>query len=517
MESTHRTELPAADSSQEGDPRLAEMVRFVRRHWIFIVCGALATAIAVILGVLLLVPPRYRASATLIVVPPGFASDLKPPALSLQGYQRLLESGGVLDETTRKLTEQGLLEPGRALAIGRTLETRIYVSRRSEETPLAPIIEAVAVSRSAEEAAAIANAWAEAFLNHSRKLVVGSTAPAIELIESIYSRQRTDLEQLSEKRLELVSRYLGQEAELTERWDRKVNEATVAWDRKLVAFKKETEDRLAEYQTATRRMLEESAGQDGVDLSDVSSGDPEHNPAAADAELEKALRQVVSLRVQVAQTPRLLLLEKAVTDEALWQALALSQGRLVELQPLTERSLLSQEVNPVYTQLALRLAEVETGLQAYTGGDRKRAELLTARLEQMQRERSAGLAKLLADRAVEFDRQQREKQLELERLQRQRRLELAALDSERNLRLAEIDRDLDSSRQLFTKLAASYNQVLVAKAEQKVPDVRLGSPAVPPIEPQPRRLAVKGLVALILGGLLSTAVALVREVNGRAA
>ena len=47
---------------------------------------ALAAGLVTALVVLVFVPRSYEASATLVVVPPKFSSELRPATLTVQGY-----------------------------------------------------------------------------------------------------------------------------------------------------------------------------------------------------------------------------------------------------------------------------------------------------------------------------------------------------------------------------------------------------------------------------------------------
>lgn len=500
---------------------VADVIRFFRRRWVSVFGTALAFAVGVAVVLAVVRPAEYEASAALVVVPPRFASELRPATLSVQGYQRMLESDAVIGETIRRLTAAGILAERKTLRLGDQLESRIFVSRRAEETPLAPIIEAVARARTGDKAAAIANTWVEVFLEKSRDLVIGSIAPTLTFIESQYAREKAELDRLAEEKIHAATDFQLRTDDAVLRWDQRLDAATTDWDRKLVDYKQQSEDLIAATQTETRKAMEAFAAAHGLSLSAADGGagpGGARDPLAGSdprGDVERALLQVVTLRIQLAQTPQFLVLEKAITDDALWQSVTLSQSKLFELQSLAGRSLLTQEINPVFGELALRLSRVETDIVSLTtgGDDRRWVAEITAGLEKLQRERSADLAKLLAQRAVAFDESQRGKQLALEALSQKKEQELASLDRERDMRLQQIDRDLEHKRALFNELAANYNQATLARAEQNLADVRLGSPAVPAIEPLRPRLALKTTMALILGLFIGIVVGLVRDVG----
>ena len=98
---------------QGGELSFADVVAFFQRHWRLIFGTAFAAGFLTGLVVILFVPRSYEASATLVIVPPKFASDLKPSTLTVQGYQQLLESDAVIAETRRRLVAKGQIDPNK--------------------------------------------------------------------------------------------------------------------------------------------------------------------------------------------------------------------------------------------------------------------------------------------------------------------------------------------------------------------------------------------------------------------
>ena len=92
-----------------GELSFADIVAFFQRHWRLIFGTAFAAGLLTALVVILFVPRKYEAAATLIIVPPKFASDLKPSTLTVQGYQQLLESDAVIAEARQRLIAGGVL------------------------------------------------------------------------------------------------------------------------------------------------------------------------------------------------------------------------------------------------------------------------------------------------------------------------------------------------------------------------------------------------------------------------
>ena len=115
----------AGRTTTEPDPgiRFPEIVRFLARHWALILVPAAAAANLTVVIAYHAVPAEYEASAVLIIVEPRFASELKPPVLSVQAYQNLLESDAILAEARRRLQAQGQLGKSDLLRRDREIAT----------------------------------------------------------------------------------------------------------------------------------------------------------------------------------------------------------------------------------------------------------------------------------------------------------------------------------------------------------------------------------------------------------
>ena len=493
-------QLPSTSSSLE--PRvheetwsLVELLDFSRRRWLPIVVGAVTAGVLVLL-LLVLWPPRYRASATLVVVPPRFSSDLKPHTLSLQGYQRLLESDAVVAETGRRLAA-GSANPGgvQIPRLGSDLTSRIFVSRRADDTVLAPVLEAVAFADSGKAAATKANTWAAVFLKTVNELMTKSTKAQIDLIDGEYASARNDVEALENKRLKTSLEY-----------KKRIEDRRLDWDHKLVDARQATEDQVAQQRIDSRKLIENVAEKHGL-LAGSTSGDAsEASPggeSAADS-LSKRLLQLVTLRIQLAQTQDFLTLSRSISDEALWQSIVASNGKVNALDPVLNHDLVSQEVNPVHTELALRRSEIELEIDAQATGQRQRVQKIVSELERLQTQRSADLAKLMAQRA-----------LVAERLESEKSRSLQALISERDVVLTQVDRDISHLRDRFSALATQLNQAKLASAGENLEDVRLGSRAVAPQRPEGRHEVLFVLAGLLFGGVGGLFVAVFLELGNR--
>ena len=531
---------PRDRSAGNQEVSFTDMVQFFRRNWSLIVgLGALAglgTAF-----VLLLVPSKYEASATLyiapprvtsdlkprtltivpnkneasttlVILPPGFGSDIKPQTLTIQSYQKILESDAVIAEAKKRLVAQTQFPFDRPLRLGAELESRISAARRPEEVT-APMLQAVARGRTGEQAAALANTWAEVFLERTHELVGGTTISTVKSIDEQYLQARDNLAKIEDARV-LEANAL----------QKHFNEAATRWGDRITAFKAETSSLIATFQAETRRLVEEFNGQHSLDNRKAQLaalrkvyGELQEDQARVVSQLELKQLQLDAARKQLAETPQLLTLQKAITDDVLWRSLADSKSGNADWKAMQQRSLATQEINPVHTSLSTKTAELEMDVNALAPRgaaltkdlERISAEMKTletqvrtheANLEKLAREREAGLQELAEERGNKLSQLTRNREEELDGIRRQ-------MDT----RLGQTDRNIDQQRDLFRQLVETYNQGILARREDNVEGVRLSAPAVAPEQPQPRGRATKSVLATILGGMLGLGLALVRE------
>jgi capsular polysaccharide biosynthesis protein len=379
MRETPERESQSVEQSGRGQElRFIDVVHFFRRNWRLVIGPAALTGVGTALVLFLVVPRKYEASATLVIVPPRFSSELKPQTLTVQSYQKILESDAVVLETKKRVVRQGFWSIDKPLRLGKELESRIFVSRRAEETTLAPMLQAVTRGRTGEQAAAIANTWAEVFLERTRELAVGSTSSTVQFIDQEYPRVRDALAKLEDAR--------ATEANvLQERHDR----TATSWDDKITTLKNATTQLVADYEAETRRLVEtfnstKSLDNRGAQLEALRKAysDLQDEQARVASQLQLKQFQLEAARRQLASTAPLVTLQKAMTDESVWRSMADAKGGNPDWATLQQRSLATQEVNPVYTALSEKVAEIEMDVNAMV----PRAAGLTKDLDRINEE-----------------------------------------------------------------------------------------------------------------------------------
>ncbi len=512
-EMTQRALESRTPPTVEPELSLVTIVGFVRRHWVLIF-GAAALAGAVTgADLLLAVGKTYEASATLVIVPPKFTSDLTPQTMNAQSYQKILESDAVVQEARKRLVAKGVIGPGTLLRLGDELDTRIFVTRRAEEIAVSPMVQAIARGGSGQTAATIANTWADVFMERARDLVAGSTSSTVRFIDQEYPKVRGMLASLEDARVTEANA-------LQRRYDDTVN----SWDDRITVFKNATTQSASDYEAETRRLVETYNSAHNLDSRDAqlkalrrAYSDLQDEQARVSSQLQLKQFQLEAARKQLAATTPLVTLQKAITDETLWRAVSGAKGGDPDWKAMQGRSLATQEVNPVYTSLSAKVAEIEMDVSAMVpraaglttdlgriDGEMKALETSLredqAALEKLERGRESGLAQLREQRANE-----------LGSLQRSRQGELDGIKRGTDARLGQFDRDIAQQHELFERLSKSYSQAMLAKAQADVEDVRLGAPAVEPQAPTPRGTVKKTLLAGFVGGLVGLAGALVRE------
>ncbi|MFH1176462.1 MAG: hypothetical protein V1750_03565 [Acidobacteriota bacterium] len=515
MADRHELERVGTSSDDMGLVGAAEI--FVRR-WLVVAATAVVAGLVTLVLTVVAVPHVWKSTAALVVSPPAFSSELSPKALSLQAYQALLESSSMIAEAQARLKERGVITNGQPLRRGKELEARIFVSRKSEETTLAPLVLAIARGDTPQQAAEIANTWADVFLRSLRELADAATSPTVEFVDRQYNDAVTVMAALEAKRLDAATSLSRSCDESADRWDREMARSKADAAAVLGGYRAETSRLLEEYESThsqqTRRAQINALRQSLADL--------QGNQARVGAERARAQLRLEAARAALAATPMLLEVRKAITDDALWQS-TLSAQDPAATSAAAGRSLVSQEINPVYSELAATAARLEIEVAALD----PRADQLTRLIEEgtealrereialaaddsglaaLREGREAGLTALLARQATEAAVQGRE-----------RARDLAALDGERSNALAAVDRKIETHKALLASLSQVQSQAALARAQTNITDVRLVLPAIAPDAPEPRGILMRSAIGTALGALIGLLLALAIEARARTA
>ncbi len=454
----------------------AELIRLVRRNWVLILGAAAVSGVATFAVIVTLVPTVYQATARL-VVHPREESDLAPASPKTAGsalgvYRSLLQSNAILGKTRERLISDGILTEESSLEVGRNLEVAVAGT----------VLELSARATGSEQAAAIANAWAEVFIAESRTMLRGPAAGSEAVLAKQLSPTRTQLEELEASRTALLDELQDREEAVTSSWDARISGA-----------RKKAEEAVAGFQTETRRLMEEIVSRHLPDPAESPAGGETSEAAGA---IRSKLLQLVSVRAQLAQTPRVVTLEKSASDDTLADLIV--RGRT----DIFDNTLTSQEFNALYDDLAVRALSLESELKSLAAGAGRLQEVSRSltELERFQFERAAGLAGLLESNS-----------LEVRTLRRRRSRALEDLAREKERRLAEFERRSGQLEGLETELSKRLNQTMIERLLEEVEPVSLAVRAVPLKVAQPRGLPLRVALATFLGGMLGLMVALFRS------
>lgn len=448
-----------------------EIRDLVARNLGLIAACALLGGLVAALAIVFLVPTVYMAEAKLLITP--LPQSVRNDATGVELYGALATSDTVVERVTSELVAEGLLPKGQVLSAGRDMEVR-EPGTRTEGGPGKPaFLTLVARHRDPEAAARIVNQWAGIVVQEARALFRGTGAGSESLLESQLEPTNVEIEQAGADR----SRRLDELA-------RREEEVTIAWDRRISSARRKAEEAVAGFSASTRTLMEGAVSQN------LSS-----YPGEADVALRSRLQQIVSVRAHLARTPRVLTLEKAVSDDALSEMLA--EGRQATW---FDQPLLSEEINPLHDELALEAMRLESELKGSLAGAAPGLDALLAALERIQLERSAGLVALEEEHALE-----------------QRVLQLRRGRAIEELRLAQAQAEEDYQRRLqqlgglAEELSGQLNRSVVSRVLDDVEVVRLAVPASAPRVPVSRQMLIKVAIAVFLGAVLGLMIALFRS------
>jgi hypothetical protein len=341
--------------------------------------------------------------------------------------------------------------------------------------------------------------------------MAGSTGAQVRFVEEQYPKSSERLSQLEAER----------DAKTTE-FERKVEEITGRWEGKLLEHTQATGLQLIEFEGKTRVLVDGSAAskvltvrRERLAALQKSALDTQADQARLASELQEKKVRLEAARRQLGGLSPELTLRKAVVDDSLLKTL--TNGKDVDWQKLQDRSLLTQEPNPVYRDLSRVVLDLEIDVQSLG----TRSQQLQEEAAKLAEEHRAAELALRADEA-KHDQLVQERTLGLQQLKERRKSELDQLsrqrqsESDRHFRestnvLSVFHRRVDQERALNEALGKNYNQAVLARSQQNVEDVRLAAMAVPVDRPLPRGAVMISLLAAATGGLAGLLVGLARD------
>ncbi len=460
-----------------------------------------------------LLPSVYEAQATLIIQQPRFSTELRPAPLGVEIYREILKSDFIMDRVKSRLTEQKALKEQPTLEELKSMcRVQVYESEanpRSAAAGVLPFMSLFVQNPDPKLSAHICNQWIEVFLEHVAWLSGDTKADTLNFIESEYPVARDSLIKL--------------ETELTDKsmdFDKSLLRLTREWTDRIAGFKTETETLVADYVTETKRLESEFVARWKPELVKKQLDQIEEKMVSLEGEasdlelaMETQKERVEQIQDQLKEQPSVLVLSKAITDNALWDKIDGSNGLPPELDHLKLRT---EEVNPTHLELARTLAEAR--IEYETLLPRKRhleAEIARLKasfdeLDAFSKQKDIEQFDLVTRREAGLRNLERKREAALQILEATYENETKLFNQTRDLQLARLVRDKAVSEASLKELAEKYQTAGIARNEQES-NVRLGGAAVPPQRPINRNRFLYFMVGSILGLLAAIATAFYRE------
>ncbi|MFH1538664.1 MAG: hypothetical protein ABIH66_06880 [bacterium] len=407
------------------DPEFRDYLLALRKKRLALLLWV-AVCAAVVFAYSQLRPVAYRATATVVMLPPKLETELSPAGLTIKTYEALLMSDGVLADVAEKAGISGLTAEG----LRESLEVEFVMEQKDRVQEPAPLLLLSATAESPAAAEKIANLWAEAIIEKSTGLRTAQTTEAVETIEELVAKAREELENIDarltefnaannipflESKLEVIGEKLkGHQAEYLDAAARlEALNASAGRRKELLAFiesgnrwigairpeeltgaaageAKPAGDFFSDNAAGARRNLLETEreliryrGEFDVELvaqqKEILKGtlkdrQLELKKVQHDTSAQKPLLE--QMRAQLEQQPQFLELSRAIEDEALWMRLS---GRITaaDAKTLAEMKLKTQILNPVYLDAKKELIRME----AEYGALGEKEEYLEAEVE----------------------------------------------------------------------------------------------------------------------------------------
>jgi uncharacterized protein involved in exopolysaccharide biosynthesis len=428
----------------------------------------LILAITILAGVLTFFvsqvwPKKYQATASLLVQPPRFSTELRPEPLSVEAYQSIVESGNVILALRNRLVESGNIAPNEPTG---NLRTELQSSRDRNQV-YRPIIDLVVTNRSPEKAALIADTWAQIAVDEVSNLTIRGKQSSLDLIQTEYPIAKNRLEEF-ESQLKIQQ----------DKYDNKILNKENYWSQRISDFKREWNiSSLKEQQIALNTRLTEVM----VELNDIR------------LQIKDSQETLKQLKLEIEKHPQFIVVSKAINDDALWEQIGRDfSGNASE--ELAKLKLRSEMINPVYSSLIQRLADQQVLYETQV----PREQFLQDQVASLQEESRQLNSKII------------EKETELEDLVRTRDNELKLLQREMDFVVGKLKREVSTSQKAFETLSEKYEESRLANSEV-VPDVSISSRALTPDVPSSPRPLLNTALGIVLGGFFSVIAVFVLE------
>ena len=408
----------------------------------------------------LMTPNVYQATATLVLLPPKFQTELAPSILSIHTYMNLLKA----PELLKAIIDTLEIEDATVEGLNRNLETEIVEEKYgAQKISYSPLIKLLVRADTPQRAADIANAWAEIFVEKNKNLSTKGKESSLKFIEAQFPKSKEKLEKAENVLKETEDHYENELKTFKDRWQKKILNFKAQW--KIDFMEREVgviESKLINFES---------------ELIDVR------------VSIKSTRDNLDQLAAEIKKHPQFLTVAKAITDDALWERIGKDTLSTIP-EDLTKQKLRSEQLNPVYENLSQRLADTRIKL-----------ETLIPKEHYLENEIRIKKGEVDSLRRLIYD-----KTFELAQLERERDAKQHIFKRKRDLELERANREVATYKNTYANLAQKSESAELAKVEESE-DMKIAARAVEPghkIGPNRKRNVIAaGVVALMAAIVLA--------------
>ncbi|MBN1866646.1 hypothetical protein JW916_05085 [Candidatus Sumerlaeota bacterium] len=419
---------PSDRSSLAEFLTLPEVLRFLLSRWrtialVFFVSAAVSAVLS------FFVPRTYQASSYIVVRPPRYTTELMPEAFSIQTYQQFIKNDAILEAVRLSAG----LEDLRLEDVRQMVFSDVTREKYGTKVEFSPLIRLNALGKTPEQAARLADAWADELKARSNDLLDLGKGDTLAFIGKQYEDLNEKLVPAETALAQTRAQYEQRRKEIERTYETRASEFRARWN--MGRFKEESDE------------MNRLVAEDKRNLTNVR------------IDLAAAREKLAVLDRRLTTQKPVVRLKKILSDDALLE-LAASRDAVASL------SLTAEETNPVYEQISADLERMQVDVAHFEALEKA----LERDIEKIQTQADE-VNKLHALKSREYSDIYLEKGLALEELAIEEQRELDALQ-----------RAVDKYRLTHKTLSEKAEAARMAK-EEKPEVVRIASRAVAPTQP----------------------------------
>ncbi len=374
----------------------------------------------------LMMPKVYQATTLIMIVPSKIQVAISSTqvasldgqqktgtgersTISLPTHKELLKSGIVLERIIDKLK---LSDGAGKSLIPDDLSKRLNINEAKETS----ILRLEAKDTNPKKAQELANIWAQEYIKYNQELISGEVKGAGDFITDQFEISKQNLTQAEEKVNDFKDKY------------------------KLDLMRAELNMKKAKLNNDKNELIESATV------------------------LKTKDDDLAELKKEIAKQDRFIIVSKAISDDALWQR----EDKEKTIGDLDKKKLRSEEINPIYQNLEIRIVNTEIELNT------------------------------LKPRVDYFRKAQDQTKKEID--------ELEGTINQREFELTQLTRQVEIYKRTYDNLSAKIEEARITKTAQ-LGEVKIISPALEPKYPigpkKKQNVAISGIISLMFGTFLA--------------